>query len=98
VIQVMLPQHLRNLAGVGGVVTLEVAGRPTQRSVIDAVEAAYPMLAGTIRDRATQKRRPFVRFFACGEDVSHASPDDPLPEAVVTGREPFLVIGAIAGG
>ncbi len=94
----MLPQHLRNLAGVGGVVRLEVTGPATQRAVIDAIEAAYPVLAGTIRDRGTQKRRALVRFFACGEDVSLESPDAPLPEAVACGKEPFLIIGAIAGG
>ncbi len=97
-IQVMLPQHLRNLAKVGGVVTLEIKGPATQRAVLDAIEASYPMLGGTIRDRATQKRRAFVRFFACGVDVSLESPDAPLPDAVAQGREPFLIVGAIAGG
>jgi sulfur-carrier protein len=98
VIQVMLPPHLRTLAGLSGAVRVEVRGEATQRTVLDAIEASYPMLGGTIRDRATQNRRPFVRFFACGEDVSHESPDAPLPEAVAAGREPFLIIGAIAGG
>lgn len=97
-IQVVLPQHLRALAGVGSPVTLEVEAPVTQRAVIDAIESAYPMLLGTIRDRATQSRRSFVRFFACGQDVSHEPPDCPLPEAVAEGREPFLIIGAIAGG
>jgi hypothetical protein len=94
----MLPQHLRNLAGVGGVVRLELTGPATQLALIDAIEAAYPVLEGTIRDRATKKRRALVRFFACGVDVSHEPPDAPLPEAVASGREPFLIIGAIAGG
>jgi molybdopterin synthase sulfur carrier subunit len=97
-IQVVLPPHLRNLARVSGAVAVEVRGVATQRAVIDAIEASYPMLGGTIRDRATQKRRAFVRFFACGEDLSHESPDAPLPEAVASGREPFLIVGAIAGG
>jgi len=97
-IRVVLPQHLRTLARVEGEVQLEVEGVATQRSVLDALEARYPMLCGTIRDHVTQKRRPFVRFFACGEDLSHESPDAPLPEAVATGAEPFLVVGAIAGG
>jgi sulfur-carrier protein len=97
-IRVVLPAHLRTLAQVTGEVTLEVAGQPTQRAVIDALEARYPMLSGTLRDHVTQQRRPFVRFFACGQDLSHESPDAPLPEAVVTAAEPFLVIGAIAGG
>ncbi|HVW85878.1 MAG TPA: MoaD/ThiS family protein [Bryobacteraceae bacterium] len=94
----MLPAHLRTLARVGGEVELEVEGPVTQRSVLDALEARYPMLRGTLRDHVTQERRPFVRFFACEEDLSHDSPDDPLPEAVVTAKEPFLVVGAIAGG
>ena len=94
----MLPQHLRTLAGVDGAVRVEINGPATQGAVLDAIEASYPVLAGTIRDRATRKRRAFVRFFACGEDVSHESPDVPLPEAVAAGREPFLIIGAIAGG
>jgi len=89
---------LRTLAGVDGEVKLEVNGAVTQRSILDALEARYPMLCGTIRDHVTQQRRAFVRFFACEEDVSHESPDAPLPEAVASGAEPFLVIGAIAGG
>ena len=97
-IRVMLPQHLRTLARVDGEVKLEVQGAITQRSVLDALESGYPMLRGTIRDHVTQKRRAFVRFFACGEDVSHEVPDAPLPEPVATGEEPFLVVGAIAGG
>ena len=97
-IRVVLPFHLRTLAGVDGEVELEVNGPVTQRSVLDALEARYPMLCGTIRDHVTQQRRAFVRFFACEEDVSHESPDAPLPEAVASGAEPFLVIGAIAGG
>jgi len=97
-IRVMLPAHLRHLAGVANEVQLEVAGAVTQRSILDALEARYPMLMGTIRDHVTQRRRPFVRFFACAEDLSHESPDDALPEAVATGKEPFLVVGAIAGG
>jgi sulfur-carrier protein len=97
-IRVVLPQHLRTLAGVGAEVTLNFEGWPTQRSVLDALEAQYPMLRGTIRDQVTQQRRPFLRFFACAEDLSHESPDAPLPDAVTTGQEPFLIIGAIAGG
>ena len=97
-IRVFLPYHLRTLADVSGEVQLEVATPVTQRSVLDALEARYPVLRGTIRDYGTLKRRPFVRFFACEEDLSHESPDALLPEAVATGREPFLVIGAIAGG
>jgi len=97
-IRVVLPAHLRTLARVEGEVKLEVEGRATQRSVLDALEARYPMLLGTLRDHVTQKRRPFVRFFACEQDLSHESPDAPLPEAVVKGTEPFLVVGAIAGG
>jgi len=97
-IRVVLPQHLRTLARVEGEVQLDVEGVATQRSVLDALEARYPTLCGTIRDHVTQKRRPFVRFFACGEDLSHESPDAPLPDAVATGAEPFLVVGAIAGG
>jgi hypothetical protein len=89
---------LRTLGKIQGEVALEVEGQPTQRSVIDALEARYPMLRGTIRDHVTQQRRPFVRFFACGEDLSHESPDAPLPEAVTRAVEPFLVVGAIAGG
>jgi sulfur-carrier protein len=97
-IRVLLPYHLRNLAHVGEEVTLEVDGAITQRSVLDALEARYPMLAGAIRDHTTQQRRPFLRFFACEEDLSHESPDAALPEAVASGKEPFIVIGAIAGG
>jgi hypothetical protein len=97
-IRVALPQHLRTLAKVAGDVELDVSGPVTQRSVLDALEARYPMLKGTIRDHVTQQRRPFIRFFACEEDLSHESPDAPLPEAVAKGTEPFLVIGAIAGG
>ena len=97
-IRVILPPHLRKLARVEGEIELEVAGRVTQRSVLDALEACYPMLRGTIRDHVTQQRRAFVRFFACEQDLSHESPDAPLPDAVVRGREPFLVIGAMAGG
>jgi len=97
-IRVMLPSHLRNLARVGYEVEIEVAGEATQRSILNALEAQYPMLCGTIRDHVTQQRRPFLRFFACGEDLSHESPDAPVPDAVVSGSEPFLVVGAIAGG
>ena len=97
-IRVVLPAHLRTLARIDGEVNLEVEGRLTQRSVLDALEARYPMLCGTIRDHVTQKRRPFLRFFACGEDLSHASPDAPLPDAVVKGAEPLVILGAIAGG
>jgi len=97
-IRVVLPAHLRTLAKVEGEVTLDVEGPATQRSVLDAIEARYPMLLGTLRDHVTQKRRPFVRFFACEEDLSHESPDAPLPDAVAKGKEPFLVVGAIAGG
>jgi molybdopterin synthase sulfur carrier subunit len=98
VIQVALPFHLRTLAGVSGDVQLDVPGTVTQRAVLDALEARYPALQGTIRDHVTQKRRPFLRFFACSEDLSHESPDAALPEAVAKGAEPFLIIGAIAGG
>ena len=97
-IRVGLPTHLRRLARVEREVTLDVAGRVTQRSILDALEAQYPMLRGTIRDQVTHKRRPFVRFFACGEDLSHETPDAPLPDAVASGAEPFLIIGAMAGG
>ena len=97
-IRVVLPAHLRTLAQVGGEVRLELKGPVTQRSVLDALESAYPMLCVAIRDHTTQKRRPFVRFFACDQDLSHNSPDAPLPDAVATGTEQFLVIGAIAGG
>ncbi len=97
-IRVILPPHLRTLAHVGGEVELEVAGLVTQRSVLDALEARYPMLRGTIRDHVTQQRRPFLRFFACEDDLSHEPPDTPLPDAVSSGSEPLLIIGAIAGG
>jgi hypothetical protein len=97
-IRVELPQHLRTLAHVGHEVQVEVVGLVTQRSVLDALEAAYPMLRGAIRDHVTLQRRAFLRFFACQEDWTHESPDAPLPEAVASGKEPFLVIGAIAGG
>ena len=97
-IRVILPQHLRTLAHVGSEVTLEVAGPVTQRSVLDALEARYPMLRGTIRDHVTLERRPFLRFFACEEDLSHEATDAPLPESVATGKEPLLIVGAIAGG
>jgi hypothetical protein len=97
-IRVILPPHLRGLAHVKGEVELEVAGPVTQRSVVDALEARYPMLSGTIRDHVTQQRRPFLRFFACSEDLSHESPDAPLPDAVASGAEPLLILGAIAGG
>ena len=97
-IRVVLPAHLRKLAQVEGEVKLEVAGPITQGTVLDALEARYPMLRGTIRDHATLKRRPFVRFFACEQDLSHESPDAPLPEAVATGKEAFMIVGAIAGG
>ena len=97
-IRVVLPQHLRTLAGVGREVTVAVKGEVTQRSVLDALEASYPMLRGTIRDHLTQARRPFVRFFACGQDLSLASPEMPLPREIASGEEPLLVIGAIAGG
>jgi molybdopterin converting factor small subunit len=97
-IRVVLPAHLRTLAKVSGEVQLDVVGPVTQRSVLDALEARYPMLCGTIRDHVTQQRRPFVRFFACEEDLSHDPPDAPLPDAVASGAEPFLLVGAIAGG
>ena len=97
-IRVELPQHLRTLAHVGREVQLEVEGAVTQRTVLDALEARFPMLRGTVREHGTQQRRAFLRFFACEEDLSHESPDAPLPEAVVSGKEPFLIIGAIAGG
>ena len=98
IIRVYLPAHLRMLARVNSEVELEVEGPVTQRSVLDALEASYPMLRGTIRDHVTEQRRPFVRFFACEEDLSHEPPDTPLPNAVATGAEPFLIVGAIAGG
>ena len=97
-IRVVLPVHLRTLAHVDREIKLDVEGQATQRSVLDALEASYPMLRGTIRDHVTQQRRAFVRFFGCGEDLSHEPPDAPLPDAVATGAEPFLVVGAIAGG
>ncbi|WP_245651834.1 MoaD/ThiS family protein [Streptosporangium amethystogenes] len=94
----MLPAHLRNLARAESEVRIDVQGQVTQRSVLDALEARYPMLRGTIRDHVTQRRRPFVRFFACEQDLSHELPDTPLPEPVATGAEPFMVVGAMAGG
>jgi len=97
-IRVVLPAHLRTLARVDGEVKVEVAGQVTQRAVLDALEAAFPALRGTIRDQATQQRRAFVRFFACAEDLSNESPDAPLPDPVATGAEPLLVVGAMAGG
>jgi sulfur-carrier protein len=97
-IRIVLPPHLRTLARVDDEVRLDVQGRATQGSVLDALEATYPVLCGTIRDHVTKKRRPFVRFFACEEDLSHEPPDVPLPNAVATGAEPFLVVGALAGG
>jgi molybdopterin synthase sulfur carrier subunit len=97
-IRVVLPLHLRRLAQVDGEVRLQVDGAVTQRSVLDSLEASYPVLRGTIRDHTTQHRRPFLRFFACEQDLSHEQPDAPLPDAVATGAEPFLVVGAMAGG
>jgi len=97
-VRVVLPAHLRSMAKVQGEVRVDVAGAVTQRSVLDAVEAQFPMLLGTIRDRGTAKRRPFVRFYACEEDLSHEEPDAPLPDRVARGDEPYLVIGAMAGG
>jgi hypothetical protein len=97
-IRVRLPQHLRTLARAEREVALEVAAPVTQRAILDSLELRYPTLRGTIRDRATQQRRPLVRFFACGQDLSHDSPDAPLPDAVATGAEPFLIVGAMAGG
>jgi hypothetical protein len=97
-IRVILPVHLRTLAKTGSEVELEIEGPVTQRSVLDALEERYPVLGGTIRDHVTKQRRPFLRFFACAEDLSHESPDAELPDAVAAGREPFLIIGAIAGG
>ena len=97
-IRVVLPQHLRTLAQVDGEVALEVDAPVTQRTVLDALESAYPRLKGTIRDYQTQQRRPFLRFFACAQDLSHERPDAPLPEAVAKGEEPYMVVGAIAGG
>ena len=97
-IRVKLPHHLRRLAGVGSVVELQVESPVTRRSILDALEATYPMLRGTIRDQATQQRRAFIRFFAGGQDLSHEPPDTPLPDAVAMGTEPFLIVGAMAGG
>ena len=97
-IRLVLPHHLRTLAHVGNEVALDVEGAVTQRAVLDALETAYPMLRGTIRDHTTRERRAFIRFFACKQDLSHESPDTPLPDEVASGKEPFLVIGAIAGG
>jgi len=97
-IRVVLPAHLRTLAQANGEVTVEVAGKATIGSVLDALEATYPMLQGTIRDHVSKQRRPFVRFFACAEDLSHDSADAPLPDAIASGTEPFLIVGAIAGG
>ncbi len=97
-IRVVLPYHLRALARVGGEVTLVVEGRATQRSILDALEARYPMLKGTVRDHVTQQRRPYLRFFACERDLSHDPPDAEVPEAVALGTEPFLIVGAMAGG
>jgi len=97
-IQVVLPAHLRTLAGVSGDVTLEIQGEVTRRAILDALESRYPMLRGTIREHVSGERRPFLRFFACGEDVTHESPDAPLPEEIASGAEPLYVIGAIAGG
>jgi len=98
VVRVEIPAHLRTLANVTGEITLDVAGSVTQRSILDALEARYPMLCGTIRDHTTKQRRAFLRFFACEEDLSHEPPDAQLPDAVASGKEPFLIIGAIAGG
>ena len=98
VIRIVLPAHLRRLASVHGEVRLDVTGQVTQGSVLDALEAAYPMLRGTVRDQDTGRRRPFIRFFACEEDLSHEEPDTLLPEAVATGAEPYLIVGAMAGG
>lgn len=97
-IRVVIPPHLRTLARVGNEIMIDVQGPATQRAVLDALEARYPVLVGTIRDHVTQERRPFLRFFACEEDLSHELPDAPLPEAVASGAEPFLIVGAIAGG
>ena len=97
-IRVVLPAHLKTLAGVNREIELDVEGVPTQRAVIDALEARFPALTGTIRDPATQRRRVFIRFFACEEDLSHELPDTPLPDAVVSGAEPFFIVGAMAGG
>ena len=97
-IRVAMPAHLRTLAGVSGDVTVEVDGEVTRRSILDTLETQYPMLRGTIREHVSRERRPFLRFFACGEDVTHTSPDAPLPQEIASGAEPFYIIGAIAGG
>ena len=97
-VRIILPAHLRTLARVDGEVRLDIEGPVTQRAVLDALEARYPMLRGTIRDHVTKQRRPFIRFFACEQDLSHGSPDAPLPDAVATGAEPLLIVGAMAGG
>ena len=97
-IRIILPQHLRTLARVGSELQIEVGAPATQRSVLDALELRYPMLRGTIRDQGTQQRRPFLRFFACEQDLSHEAPDAPLPDSVVSGSEPLIILGAIAGG
>lgn len=97
-IRIVLPSHLKMHADINGEVKLEVAGVVTQRSLLDALEKSYPVLQGTIRDHSTQRRRPFLRFFACQRDLSHESPDAPLPDAVATGSQPFLIVGALAGG
>ena len=97
-IRVVMPAHLRTLAGVSGEIELQVEGDVTRRSIINALEKSYPMLKGTIRDHVSGERRPFLRFFVCGEDITHNSPDDPLPQEIASGTEPFYVIGAIAGG
>lgn len=97
-IRIVLPAHLRTLARINGEVTLEIEDQATQQSILNALEARYPMLRGTIRDQVTQQRRPFIRFFACEQDLSHEQPDAPLPDAVATGEEPFLIVGAMAGG
>jgi hypothetical protein len=97
-IRVVFPAHLRTLARIDGEVSFDVKGKATQRALLDAIELRYPMLSGTIRDHYTQKRRPFLRFFACGEDLSHEAPDAPLPEEVVAGKEPYLIVGSVAGG
>jgi len=97
-IRVAMPAHLRTLAGVSGDVTVEVDGEVTRRSILDALETQYPMLRGTIREHVSRERRPFLRFFVCGEDITHTSPDTPLPQEIASGAEPFYIIGAIAGG
>jgi len=97
-IRVSMPAHLRTLAGVSGDVTVDVDGEVTRQKILDALESRYPMLRGTIREHVSRQRRPFLRFFACGEDITHQSPDDPLPQQIASGEEPFYIIGAIAGG